>query len=523
MDDEGSEKSNGEEKGSGPYLAISQPAEMKGSYRYRWWVGKIRDGLCLSVNKLTCHGSNEHCLMWGAHCYAGMINVPKGWRVRTYRSVGWGDYSCGTGRLPFPDPWAKKRGWDPYRETTYGPGLHNIWKPHDRVCAFKAYRESEDKTYYGPSHLKPITAKPPTGSSHPVMLQKLGSNAYLDWTWKQHYPYYTLKEAIYFTKQKTGNLNQQWYLDFDSGRQSFKIRSKQNEQACLARLDCEDWPACPSFKKRPHGISWGRGHKWKPGPRECPKKDSTCKKKVHVDSYSMLWENLFMVNCDENPRGFPAVINFKVQYQNHRNGNFVLLANEACGNLWHREHKYVIGTKILMQQNCDDMYIVPVPTPRPRPRPSPRLTPRPKPMPRPRPTPRQTPQPQPTPWAPVKYYRFINKKLWWWKGKHYFKKCLDLDVKNNDVIVWDCHNQKNQQWFWKGSQLRSRKKKELCITLGSDGQSVRASPCSSSPKAAIKKDGVRMEFEHFKKCLDWEHGSDRNVIAWECNTGSNQQ
>mmetsp|Transcript_647 Transcript_647/g.1272 ORF Transcript_647/g.1272 Transcript_647/m.1272 type:complete len:302 (-) Transcript_647:87-992(-) len=135
----------------------------------------------------------------------------------------------------------------------------------------------------------------------------------------------------------------------------------------------------------------------------------------------------------------------------------------------------------------------------------------------PTPFPTPSPTPRPTP-SPIISYRFKN---------NLDRKCLDLDVKSDDVIVWNCHTKDNQRWIWAGKQLKNAvKKTNKCITLeeGKDGANVKATTCSGSDKQTFRWDGKRLRAKTGKKmCLDADKGDHQNVIVWGCHEKNNQQ
>jgi len=119
------------------------------------------------------------------------------------------------------------------------------------------------------------------------------------------------------------------------------------------------------------------------------------------------------------------------------------------------------------------------------------------------------------------------------KSKESSKHCLDLDVKSNNVIVWECHDGNNQKWTWDEGRLKSKENK-LCVTIGNaNKESVKATECGSSANQMIKAEGEAVGLRTGKQCdddgkaesccLDWDHHDAHNVIAWGCHTGANQK
>jgi len=168
----------------------------------------------------------------------------------------------------------------------------------------------------------------------------------------------------------------------------------------------------------------------------------------------------------------------------------------------------------------------PSPTPRPTPNPTPSPTPNPTPNPTPRPTPNPTPSPTPSPTplptprptpAPVFSYRIKNDLD---------RKCLDLDVKSDNVNVWSCHTKDNQRWIWAGKQLKSAvKKTNKCITVeeGKEGANVKAATCSGSDKQSFRWDGERLRAKAGGLCLDTNGGDRQSVAVWGCHEKNNQK
>lgn len=111
-------------------------------------------------------------------------------------------------------------------------------------------------------------------------------------------------------------------------------------------------------------------------------------------------------------------------------------------------------------------------------------------------------------------------------------KCLHLDLGNDNVLVWDCHDSDKELWAWDAGRLRSKAKDNLCVTMGSEnGQTVKATECGLSADQQIKREGETLststecvvEGNSKRCCLDWQQDDTNDVIAWGCHSDANQQ
>lgn len=116
--------------------------------------------------------------------------------------------------------------------------------------------------------------------------------------------------------------------------------------------------------------------------------------------------------------------------------------------------------------------------------------------------------------------------------------CLDLNMGNHDVIMWQCHNHDNQRWYWVGDQLKNLQAQSKCLTKNGknngDYVNLKAEECTShwrprddqwlsyTKKEEWHKYGT-LKFLKGNECVDWSAGwGSRKVIAYPCHSGDNQ-
>jgi len=145
-------------------------------------------------------------------------------------------------------------------------------------------------------------------------------------------------------------------------------------------------------------------------------------------------------------------------------------------------------------------------------------------------------------------------------------ECLDLDTNSGNLIIYSCHNNNNQKWYWEGQQLRSAYNQQ-CITKKGKDKTLKVEPCKSLGSKGSNDQHLQWNFDRtwgvcdseiwmwcrwiwmdcpdgfgstrswrkgkkdcetarlqFKSgnCMDRRWGNN-HVIAWDCGEQSNQQ
>eukprot|EP00413_Alexandrium_margalefii_P033066 CAMPEP_0204569280 /NCGR_PEP_ID=MMETSP0661-20131031/37657_1 /ASSEMBLY_ACC=CAM_ASM_000606 /TAXON_ID=109239 /ORGANISM="Alexandrium margalefi, Strain AMGDE01CS-322" /LENGTH=187 /DNA_ID=CAMNT_0051577373 /DNA_START=14 /DNA_END=577 /DNA_ORIENTATION=- len=107
------------------------------------------------------------------------------------------------------------------------------------------------------------------------------------------------------------------------------------------------------------------------------------------------------------------------------------------------------------------------------------------------------------------------------RSGHDTRQCLDWAVHSgNDVGMWQCHGDKNQQWVLVGAgQLVSEWGGGMCLDWDiQHGDSVHMNRCHSGAWQQWEFDGrlLRSRYDR-NKCLDWDIDRGTNVHVSRCH------
>lgn len=113
-------------------------------------------------------------------------------------------------------------------------------------------------------------------------------------------------------------------------------------------------------------------------------------------------------------------------------------------------------------------------------------------------------------------------------------KCLDWDVKTNNVMMWGCHDGDNQAWTYDEitKAIKSVRDPSKCVDLsGRDFRNFQVYSCHNNENQQIRYTKKGDEYgllwatiEGTKKCFDVHIGDSYNIYGEEdCDYGSEQQ
>ena len=94
------------------------------------------------------------------------------------------------------------------------------------------------------------------------------------------------------------------------------------------------------------------------------------------------------------------------------------------------------------------------------------------------------------------------------------------------MIIWDCHNNTNQQFTQNGAALQVLSKCVHVPTNAAAGTRVQTQDCTGSANQQWALDNGAVRNAQSGLCLDVNGASTANgsaVIVWNCHNGTNQR